>query len=280
MRQQLVAMALGITVALAAGSARAVDGVIEINQASIAAGGGFPFYATSGSFRLTGNVTVPDANTTGIVLGVGASLDLNGFTIAGPNTCTRPSYYNASTMTCTASGNGVGVSASGGGLVSNGRVTGMGRVGISGGDIDAPLRIENVQIDNNAQGGVDLDNGILRASGITNNGGHGVFNCNCGGAGYSTIVEGNTISLNKGDGVGVGALIAGNRISYNGGAGIKHGNAGGTHSRINDNFIHRNIGVGIDAYGSYAGNSVYGNGTSSGSQVIGSMADAGGNSTN
>lgn len=280
LKWRLAAIGVGIVIGLGAGSVRAGDGVIEINQTSVMASGGFPFYATSGSFVLTGNLTVPDAGKTAIVLGPGASLDLNGFTIAGPNLCSRPNTYDPSTMTCTAPGLGVGVSAGSGGLVSNGRITGMGRVGIAGGTVEASLRIENVQIDNNAQGGVDLYAGVLRNSSVNNNGGPGVFDCSCGASGSGTIVEGNVISFNKGDGVGVAALIAGNRISYNGGAGIKHTNAGGSRSRINDNFIYRNVGVGIDAFGSYAGNGLFANGTSGGSQVIGGMADAGGNSTN
>ena len=54
-------------------SARAVDGVVEINQAKALAGGvtagdtaGFPAtISQSGSYRLTGNLTVPDADTEG-----------------------------------------------------------------------------------------------------------------------------------------------------------------------------------------------------------------------
>jgi hypothetical protein len=149
-----LALAVGIASLLSAVSAFAVDGVIEINQASVLANGGFPFVANGGSHRLTGNLTVPGGNTTAIQL-TGGSLDLNGLTIAG-----------------------------------------FGNVGIAG----------------------------------------------------------------------------------MGGAGIKHVNAGGTHSRINDNFVTRNVGVAIDAYGSYSSNSIYDN--AGPNQVIGGVADAGGNSTN
>jgi hypothetical protein len=67
----------------------AVDGVTEINQTTITASGGFPYsISTSGSYRLTSNVTVPDVNTTAIVITApGVTLDLNGFAILGPVTC-------------------------------------------------------------------------------------------------------------------------------------------------------------------------------------------------
>jgi hypothetical protein len=55
----LVFIAAAIVLALA-GSAGAVDGVIEINQAKVLAAGGFPFFITTGgSYRLTSNLTVP-----------------------------------------------------------------------------------------------------------------------------------------------------------------------------------------------------------------------------
>jgi parallel beta helix pectate lyase-like protein len=276
----LFAIAVGAFAVLPfAERAAAVDGVVGINQASITAAGGFPFSASSGAYRLTGNVTVPDGNTSAIGLGAGASLDLNGFTISGPAVCTSSSPYNPTTMTCTNSGSGTGIYAAGGGLIKNGRITGMGNVAISGGDLATPLQIENVQMDNNAQGGVNLYLGVVRNSAITNNGGPGVFDCYCGASGSENSVEGNVIAFNKGIGVNTGALILRNRISYNGGAGIEHGPNGGTHSRINDNFIYRNVGVGINAWGSYSNNSIYGN-LNNPTQVIGGMADAGGNSTN
>ena len=68
----IVSLTSGL-VMLVGAPARAVDGVIEINQARALAGGvtpgdaaGFPVTITaSGSYRLTGNLTV-DENTTAI----------------------------------------------------------------------------------------------------------------------------------------------------------------------------------------------------------------------
>jgi hypothetical protein len=68
--------------------ALAADGVILINQAKVNAQGGFPLKITkSGSYKLSGNLTVP-ANTDGIdFLVEDVTLDLNGFTISGPIVC-------------------------------------------------------------------------------------------------------------------------------------------------------------------------------------------------
>ena len=45
----------------------AADGVIEINQADVEANGGFPYVISEpGSYMLTGNLSVPDENTSAI----------------------------------------------------------------------------------------------------------------------------------------------------------------------------------------------------------------------
>ena len=78
-----------------AGSALAVDGVIEINQAKAIAGqvtpGDSPGYPVSlsqaGSYKLTSDLIVP-TGTNGILLGAhDIYFDLNGFAIRGPASC-------------------------------------------------------------------------------------------------------------------------------------------------------------------------------------------------
>lgn len=66
----------------------ASDGRIEINQTSVQSAGGFPYTITaSGSYVLTGSLTVPAA-TDGIIIDTSeVILDLNGFSITGPATC-------------------------------------------------------------------------------------------------------------------------------------------------------------------------------------------------
>ncbi len=122
---------------LAASAALAGDGRIEINQTNALAGGvtpgdapGFPVtLSASGSYVLTSSLTVPDANTSAIVLEGTAdysTVDLNGFSIHGPIVC--------SAFSCNGSGTGVGIEASTtttNTRVLNGIIRGMGGDGLS-----------------------------------------------------------------------------------------------------------------------------------------------------
>src|SRR5215469_17235968 len=113
-----------------------VDGVVLINQNVALAGNvtpgdtpGFPVTITAqGSYKLSGNLIVPDANTTAIdITADPVTIDLNGFSIVGPVVCS-----GFPVTSCTLSGTGIGVHA---GLatnvtVLNGVVRGMGNVGV------------------------------------------------------------------------------------------------------------------------------------------------------
>jgi len=62
----------------------AVDGVVLINQSTVTAAGGFPYTISQpGSYKLSGNLTVP-AGVNGIQIAASnVVLDLNGFSITG-----------------------------------------------------------------------------------------------------------------------------------------------------------------------------------------------------
>ena len=184
------ALALGVGLA---GSARAVDGVIEINQASVKAAGGFPFViSNTGSYRLTSNLDVTDAsarpmgmapeNTTAIKVSADdVSVDLNGFTIKGPTVC------SGSPINCSPKGTGMGIDFSGysGGNVTNGTVRGMGFDGV-------------------------VFAGLVEKVRAISNGGHGiqaVTATNCAG------------EQNLGDGI-VAEVVTGSRARLNGSDGI------------------------------------------------------------
>ncbi|HTO53309.1 MAG TPA: right-handed parallel beta-helix repeat-containing protein [Myxococcota bacterium] len=178
--------------------AGAVDGVIEINATTAAAGGvtpgddpGFPVQITQrGSYRLTGDLVVPPEASAGIVISAaGVRLDLNGFTVSSSTTC------SGAPPSCIATGAGIGIDASTADSVSvrNGRVTGFSTKGISlftGGHVD------DVTVDNNGGPGVVGD--------------------------VATVVKDSTVRLNGGAGVTVGAdsRVAGNVVSTNAGAGV------------------------------------------------------------
>src|SRR5271166_431225 len=89
-------LALAALFAGLCGSLYAVDGVVLIDQNRALAGSvtpgdtpGFPVTITlPGAYRLSGNLTVPDANTNGIlVMADNVFIDLNGFSIVGPTVC-------------------------------------------------------------------------------------------------------------------------------------------------------------------------------------------------
>lgn len=74
----------------------AVDGVVLIDQSRAGAGSvtpgdlpGFPISINQpGSYRLSGNLVVPDGNTTAIEINAShVTIDLNGFAIMGPVSC-------------------------------------------------------------------------------------------------------------------------------------------------------------------------------------------------
>ena len=124
-----VLLAVGVSTA-----ALAVDGVLEINQTCAVNTGcfagdaaGFPVTITQpGSYRLTGNLdltAVPGTNA--IVLQATVTLDLGGFAIVGPVTCTGV----GATLSCGPAGAQTGVlldPGSRGSIVRNGIVRGLG----------------------------------------------------------------------------------------------------------------------------------------------------------
>jgi hypothetical protein len=165
-----------------AATAGAVDGIIEINQAKVLAGGGsFPYKITASSagrsYRLTGPLTVP-ASTDGIdVTAPNVTIDLNGFTISGPGTTNAFAPYGVSAPALNA----------GNATVENGTVTGFGRGVVIGNGI-----IRNVQAFKNVVG-VEV--------------------------GTASVVSGDTLNTNTEFGIvcdGDGNLISGNTVFQNG----------------------------------------------------------------
>jgi hypothetical protein len=139
----LLSVALSLAVGLAAAPLLATDGVIQISQAAIEAAGGFPHDITApGSYRLTGNLTVTQADAQAILVDANdVTIDLNGFTIRGP-----------------ASGNGDGIFSAGVRLtVRNGTIVNFGRHGILSGS----LRAEKLTLSSNGGSGIVCDAGHL-----------------------------------------------------------------------------------------------------------------------
>lgn len=217
------ALGVGLMVLGAAARVHAVDGVIEINQAKVEAGGGFPFViGQPGSYRLTGNLTV-DASTTAIrITAMNVTIDLNGFAIIGPTVCSGTPPITP--FTCTPTGSGGGIVAEGSSettTVLNGTVRGMGGAGIS---VGGHSRVEGVHAISNGGGGIGASFSSVIASNVADaNGGPGIS------LGSGCTVTGNTVNGNGADGISAqsGSTVIGNTMRGNVGAGLNFPDGGG-----------------------------------------------------
>jgi parallel beta-helix repeat protein len=273
-----------LTIALTS-PALAVDGVLEINQACAVNTGcfsgdaaGLPVTITGAaghSYRLTGDLTVPDENTDGIVVsGNDVGIDLNNFAIIGPVTC------SASPLVCSpASGTGSGVERTSssilGTLVKNGSITGMGDYGVY---LGRQAQVTNLRVRWNGDDGIYASSGSM-VSGNTayQNGDNGIY------AFSGSTVSGNTVYENVDDGIdgGSGLTVSGNTAYENGDDGI-YTDSGST---VSGNTARENGDDGIyaEAGSMVSGNAAYGNGgdgiyANTGSTVSGNTAyDNGGN---
>lgn len=154
MRMRLLAGLLTMLGCLVVHPASATDGVREINQACVATGcfpgdtPGFPVQLTSeGAYRLTSNLVVSVGAVGGVYVGSKVDLDLNGFVIRGPGTCSG----SGGSVSCVGlAGYGVVVDNAGPSSVRNGMITGA----VTGLDVASvlPLAVSDLVIDGAATG--------------------------------------------------------------------------------------------------------------------------------
>ena len=203
---------VGLLILLAFASvALAVDGTVLINQSTITngltgcpTGGHFPIIiCQAGSYRLSGNLTIPDASTTAIVVSAdNVTIDLNGFSIIGPVVCSG----SPAVTSCSPPGGGNGISSSNTNVaVLNGDIHGMGGLAIN--FLLAQDRVENVHVSNNDDGGILVGVGGKVSSCIANyNRGEGIS------VGNGSLVSGNIANRNAGEGIFAfcSSLIEGN----------------------------------------------------------------------
>jgi len=258
----------------------ASDGKIEINKARAAAGGvtgsdtpGFPVTIdASGSYILTSNLDVSGQptpeNVTAIVVTANkeVTIDLNGFSIIGPVSCT------GGPPVCTPTGgSGIGISATSNNnklTVKNGTIRGMGVLGI---DFAGAAILEDLQLVSNRFSGVIGTGGssghaLMRNCIVTYNGlsaiilgpGSEVSSCSVGGNGGSGItinnngqgsVINNNVWNNFGHGIvaGIGILVLGNTVSANGGFGLNAVTSAG----YGHNVFNGNNGAGAEVNGGF-----------------------------
>ncbi len=202
---------LGLLLSAWAAPAWAVDGVIEINEARVLAGGitvadgpGYPATIGSpGSYRLTGELSVSGANETVVAITTSdVTLDLNGFTIRCLFLFTP----------CAGNGSGNGIRASAGTsnvTIRNGTVRDMGASGLF---LEERARVENVTAIANGDFGIKVGfDGIVAGSIVAENLGAGIFAAP-GSRVEANVVVGNRSGVGAG---GAGVLIVGNTIRLN-----------------------------------------------------------------
>jgi hypothetical protein len=193
---------------------------------------GFPLtICKSGSYKLTGNLTVPNANTTAIEITVShVTIDLNGFAILGPTDCT------GGLSPCLNEGAGNGITTTGAQFnitIRNGTIQGMGNDGIH----------------------LEGDSHLVEYLHVRNNGSFGILILVSQDLG-SSIVQHCTAQRNPG-----GILLERGSVRYN----VADVNITGIHVLVgtaSNNVATRNVQFGLIAgAASFFGNTMRDNGT-------------------
>jgi hypothetical protein len=227
--------------------AHAVDGVLEINQTCAMNTGcfsgdaaGFPVTLTStGSYRLTSNLTQTGPSNAIDINAARVSIDLNGFTIecVADDDCPAP--------------HGIAANFNSYAIVRNGTVTGFGNHGVS---LWANALVEQIRSTHNLGDGIATQTASRVIDSIgTNNGGSGIYidfgstvsgstalNNGSNGitAGQGSTITHNTSMVNFGHGVSTsaGSTVLGNTVRGNSGFGLNmSSNVGYGHNSITNN---------------------------------------------
>jgi hypothetical protein len=215
--------------------ARAVDGVVEINDARAMVGGitpgdapGYPVtLSVRGSYKLTSNLFVTATNIDVVnITADGVSLDLNGFAIRCLFVITP----------CAGNGSGNGIIAFPSNVtVRNGTVRDMAANGVV---VGTDARVEDLTIIGNGKDGLSISNrSLARNLVVSGNATVGID------ASEACQIEGSTISNNHfGILAGGGALVRGNVIRGNEGVALGASSAP-TPTGYQGNVISRNNGT-------------------------------------
>lgn len=235
------------TLSLLAGSAGvgvASDGVLEINQTCAAGAGCFPGdepgypvrIAASGSYVLTSDLSVSGIDTAittqladaSFPANINVAIDLNGFTIEGPTTCSGTPLVCSLTSADPTVDSGIVILATdrANGHVHSGTIQGLASVGVI---CSGPCVISDLIVSQNGLGGVSGE-GTFRDIHAVRNGSLGIALQNYG------TVESCVARENGGDGFFGGGVFVKNLAALNEGYGIS-GNPG---SVLENNLIEQN----------------------------------------
>jgi len=212
--------------AIIAVSAQAGDGALEINQTCAVETGcfagdtpGFPVTISApGSYRLTSNLAIA-TDVNGIFISSSyVTLDLGGFEIAGPGSCTGTSL----SLDCGGTGAGVGIVGLDvlyGVTVRNGVVRNMRLDGVGvGGAGSLGVRIEGITARHNARLGISGQDGVLARNCVAIENGSNGFDLDAGSS-----IEGGVAIGNFGHGVEIddaGGVVSGTTSRSNAGRGF------------------------------------------------------------
>lgn len=210
----------------AAGPAGAVDGAIEISHVRVLAGGitasdtpGYPATVdATGRYVLTSNLRPPGLDLHGIhVLANDVTVDLNGFAVLGPVTCTGSIIGDG--VSCSGAGAGVGVLAGADAVtVRDGTVRGMagGGIRLSHGSVRSSPAVRDVVAVGNGGVGIEIVRGAVSGCSARQNRSSGIE------VGVSSLVVGNVAEVNGEHGILVrgGSTILDNVLRFEFGAGI------------------------------------------------------------
>lgn len=222
MNRKTCTLALIAAALTAAGGAAHAQATIDHNKAlagNITPGdtAGYPIMLSRpGHYKLMGNLTVP-AGFNGIeIQAPDVTLDLNGFTVAGPASCTRDSASAVVTCQTAGGGNGIVITADGGVTIQGGTVRGFVR-GIVGNAVETLIRVRATQ---NTSGGISSTPYGLQGTRIVDS----------------------VVDLNGGSGIGIGrGLVQSTRVAANGSYGI----SGTGQVLVQDSLVLHNRDVGL-----------------------------------
>ena len=223
-----VASIASLVLLLTAFAVQAGDGVLEINQTCASETGcfagdtaGFPVTidgSAGKSYRLSSDLVIA-TDVNGIEISSSyVTLDLGGFEIAGPGSCTGTS----TTLSCGGLGSGVGVVGFNvlyGVTVRNGIIRNMRLDGIGvGGTGSLGIRLEGITARHNARIGISGQDGVLAHHCISVENGARGFDLDAG-----SVIESSIAIGNFGHGVeidDVGGVVSGTTSRSNGGRGF------------------------------------------------------------
>lgn len=168
---------------------------------------GYPITITrAGHYKLMSNLAVPAGQPAIVITAPRVTLDLNGFAVAGPVTCSSAGYSVSCDTPAVANLAGITVKSAGvdaSVVIRNGSVSGFAGHGIL---VERPenVLIEDVLVSRNAGVGINMGLGAVD-----------------GNIGYHGTVRGVGVHLNMGGGIVMsGGIVERSRVHLNKGAGI------------------------------------------------------------